>query len=287
MCFIILFAIWMMGGRAANSIYSMWISLAQRKQSTIPTNDLILLPLKVDGLLTEQHSMYKFWETYEDNILTDIARYFSIYRGINHTKKHTVCVYHTANLSTYWATKRVDDSSWITRSLSLNPLRDLFATLVVVAVVVVMVPPQSTEHRPNIGPVSQNLDNNTNTHQWNYKAKPEAKSFCQKQRMNNELPPETYCDWKAIFNPPLLFQLPTPYPYPPPQKKVIQQHQTWSVFVHIFVSVDKTRVKSVLVSFPSPEMKMEPSNGREVEESYWWWRHQALYWNLTKMTDTK
>lgn len=235
MCFIILFAIWMMGGRAANSIYSMWISLAQRKQSTIPTNDLILLPLKVDGLLTEQHSMYKFWETYEDNILTDIARYFSIYRGINHTKKHTVCVYHTANLSTYWATKRVDDSSWITRSLSLNPLRDLFATLVVVAVVVVMVPPQSTEHRPNIGPVSQNLDNNTNTHQWNYKAKPEAKSFCQKQRMNNELPPETYCDWKAIFNPPLLFQLPTPYPYPP-QKKKLSNNIRLEVFLFTFLS---------------------------------------------------
>lgn len=94
--------------------------------------------------------------------------------------------------------------------MSLNPLRDIFATLVAVAVVAVIVvgavvkcivsqfnkplPPQSTEHRPNISPVSQNLDNNTNTHQWNYKAKPEAKTFCLKQRMNNELPPETYCD---------------------------------------------------------------------------------------------
>lgn len=127
---------------------------------------------------TEYMSSGKLMKTTFWQILQDIL----VYMKVSIAQRNIQCVFnHIANLSNYWATK-------------------------------------STEHRPNIGPVSQNLDNNTNTHQWNDKVKPEAKSFCQKQRMNNELPPEAYCDWKAIFNPPPPFQLPTPYPYPPKNK---------------------------------------------------------------------
>lgn len=53
-------------------------------------------------------------------------------------------------------------------------------------------------------------------------------------------------------------------------KKKLSNNIRLEVFVFTFevISVDMTRVISVLVSFPSPESEMEPSNRREMEESY-------------------
>lgn len=122
-------------------------------------------------------------------------------------------------------------------------------------------------------------NNNINTHHWNYKAKLEAKAFCQEQwgvffqsQVMNCHQKRSVTE-KQFSAPP---SITTSYPYPKvnEKKKVPQQHLTSSVFCSQFWGHLNWQEedKSVLVSFPSPERKIYPSNRRKTEESYsgWW-----------------